>query len=148
MFFRQFILVFALVFSLAGAAHADLDAYLQDLRISARADLGGFQAEVGARFGTPRAQVDIAFGSLDDPAVAAVCLWLSVRSGHPVERVIAQYRTHKGQGWGALAKSLGIKPGSADFKALKAGNLGWNPGGNGNNPDKGQGRGKDKKKEK
>jgi hypothetical protein len=35
--------------------------------------------------------------------------------------VIEQYRSSKGKGWGVLAKSLGIKPGSKEFHALKNG---------------------------
>lgn len=36
-------------------------------------------------------------------------------------QVCNQIKTNKGNGWGNLAKSLGIKPGSQEFKALKAG---------------------------
>ena len=41
----------------------------------------------------------------------------------PPEHVVDQYRKNKGQGWGVIAKSLGIKPGSAEFHALKEGRL-------------------------
>jgi hypothetical protein len=33
--------------------------------------------------------------------------------------VLEKYEAGKGRGWGALAKSLGIKPGSSEFHALK-----------------------------
>jgi len=33
--------------------------------------------------------------------------------------VIDSYRKNKSKGWGALARDLGIKPGSKEFKALK-----------------------------
>lgn len=39
----------------------------------------------------------------------------------PVDDVANVYNTNKKKGWGAIAKELGIKPGSAEFKALKAG---------------------------
>ena len=42
-------------------------------------------------------------------------------AGKPVEEVISNYKAGKGQGWGALAKSLGIKPGSKEFQAFKNG---------------------------
>ena len=32
-----------------------------------------------------------------------------------------RYKSDKGKGWGVLAKSLGIKPGSQEFHALKSG---------------------------
>jgi hypothetical protein len=35
--------------------------------------------------------------------------------------VLKEYKTSKGKGWGVIAKSLGIKPGSAEFQALKNG---------------------------
>jgi hypothetical protein len=59
-----------------------------------------------------------------------------------METVVEIYRKQKGQGWGAVAQSLGIKPGSADFHALKQGNLDWRPE---QNAAKGAGKGKGKK---
>jgi hypothetical protein len=38
-----------------------------------------------------------------------------------MDYVIDQYRSDKGKGWGVLAKTLGIKPGSREFHALKDG---------------------------
>jgi hypothetical protein len=35
---------------------------------------------------------------------------------------------HRRQGWETVARSLGIKPGSAAFHALKEGALDWHPG--------------------
>jgi len=43
------------------------------------------------------------------------------------------YQIHQGKGWGAIPKSLGIKPGSKEFHALKKGDL-----------DGGKGKGKGK----
>jgi hypothetical protein len=140
---RRLLLTFALILFTAGAARADLDTYLRSLNVSAEADLGGFRAQVGAHFGTSGAQLDLAFRTADHPADAAVCLWLAQQSRQPVDVVVREYRTHKGQGWGALAQSLGIKPGSVAFKALKQGNLGWQPavaaGGTGKTKGKGKG---------
>jgi hypothetical protein len=48
-------------------------------------------------------------------------LRLGEMSSRPTEYVINEYRSGKGKGWGALAKSLGIKPGSKEFHALKGG---------------------------
>ena len=42
-------------------------------------------------------------------------------SSKPVDYVLNKYRTEKNKGWGVMAKSLGIKPGSKEFHALKAG---------------------------
>ena len=37
----------------------------------------------------------------------------------PVDRVITVYQSHHSKGWGAMAKELGIKPGSPEFHRLK-----------------------------
>lgn len=142
---RRLLLSLALVLLGAGAAHADLNAYMNSLNISAEGDIGGFRTQVGAHFGASGPQVDLVFRSVDDPGAAAVCLWLAQQSRQPVDVVVREYSSHKSQGWGALAQSLGIKPGSAAFKALKQGNLGWQPaasGGKGGGKGKGNGKGK------
>jgi hypothetical protein len=41
--------------------------------------------------------------------------------GRPCRYVADQYEADRGQGWGALAQRLGIKPGSPEFHALKKG---------------------------
>jgi hypothetical protein len=70
-------------------------------------------------------------------------LRLAEMSRQPADHVIAQYRSGKGQGWGALAKSLGIKPGSQEFHALKRGH---DLHGNGDSSTgKGRGKGKGRK---
>ncbi len=48
-------------------------------------------------------------------------LRLAEMSHHSTDQVVAQYRSGGGRGWGALARSLGIKPGSREFHDLKRG---------------------------
>ena len=48
-------------------------------------------------------------------------LRLAEMSRQPTDYVVDQYRSGSGKGWGALAKNLGIKPGSKEFHALKNG---------------------------
>lgn len=140
---RRLLLTLTLVLLSAGTACADIDAYLHSLSISAEADLGGFRTQLGAHYGVSGPQLDLVFRSVAQPADAAVCLWLGEHSRQPLEVVLREYRSRKGQGWGALAQSLGIKPGSAEFKALKQGNLGWQPAGTtGGGKAKGNGKGK------
>lgn len=127
MFCRKLWMVLTLLLLGATFAHADLDAYLRDLDVRARADLGDFKVQVGAHFGIPVPEIDLVFRRIPDPADAFLCIWLGRQSRQPYDLVIREYRARKGQGWGALAQSLGIKPGSAAFKALKEGNLGWAP---------------------
>jgi hypothetical protein len=111
----------------AGVAHADMDAYLNRLTAYASADLGRFRADLGAHFGASGPDVDLALRTVSRHGDAALCLWLTNRTRQPIDLVLREYQARKGQGWGALAQSLGIKPGSADFHALKRGDLGWHP---------------------
>jgi hypothetical protein len=71
-----------------------------------------------------------------------MCLQLGQWTQKPAEQVVRVYKANRGKGWGVIAKSLGIKPGSAEFHALKRGDLTFSgqPAGE----DEGQGRGKGK----
>ena len=117
--------------------------WLKELNIRARSDPSGFKASLAARFKIGDAQVTAVLGNVAQPADAYMVLRLGEMSGQPVERVIDTYRAGQGQGWGAMAKSLGIKPGSPEFHALKRGHD-LDSGG----PDKGKGKGKKEKKHK
>ena len=83
----------------------------------------------------------------------------------PCREIVSEYDRNPGQGWGALAKRMGIKPGSPQFHALKGkvgkghgklkahggpkghGSDPGSPGGApGATPGKGKGKGKDKNK--
>jgi hypothetical protein len=59
--------------------------------------------------------------NFDNPADAYIVLRLGEMSGKPPSQIYRKYKQNKGKGWGALAKSLGIKPGSEEFHALKRG---------------------------
>jgi hypothetical protein len=119
-----------------GLACADLNLYLSDLNVSARSDFNGFRAELGVHFGASEPQLDLVFRSVHAPGDAVLCLWLGRHSRQPLDVVLRHYRSHKGQGWGAFAQSLGIKPGSPEFKMLKAGDLGWHYSGKGKHDGK------------
>lgn len=144
----QLLLALVLVLGSAGQVRADIDDYLQRLNLHASADMGDFRVGLGAHFGASGSEVDLVLGSVRNPGDAAVCFWLRQQTRQPLAVVLERYRQQ--QGWGNLAKSLGIKPGSAQFHALKAGELGWYPAGRGDeqggkpgkNPDKGKGKNK------
>jgi hypothetical protein len=126
-------------------ASGGLDNFLGNLNVQARADLPGFTARVSAQFGIPLAQVNATIGTVREPADAFMVYQLGHMTGYPPERVMGVYETHRGKGWGVIAKSLGIKPGSAEFHALKRGDfaLTGEPAGG---PVKGHGKGKSKGK--
>ena len=71
---------------------------------------------------------------------------LGQMSGKQPDRVMAVYTPNKKKGWGAIAKELGIKPGSAEFHALKNGDLSFtgSPAGSDAPTGKGNGKGRGK----
>ena len=68
------------------------------------------------------AQINAVLSNVERPADAYIVCRFGEMSAKPTDYVIEKYRSEKGKGWGALAKSLGIKPGSKEFHALKLGN--------------------------
>jgi len=108
-----------LLFSSAVVA-GDFD-WMDDLNIQAESDQSGFRARLATRFHIGDAQIKVVLGNVEQPADAYMVFRLGEMSNQPTERVIEKYKSSHGNGWGALAKSLGIKPGSKEFHALKQG---------------------------
>lgn len=102
------------------ASAADFD-WLKDFSVQAQLDPSGFKARLATRFNIGDVQVNAVLSNVPDPADAYMVLRLGEMSSKPAEYVIEQYKSGKHKGWGALAKSLGIKPGSSEFHALKQG---------------------------
>ena len=129
----------------ATPAFAGLSDFLTSLNIQARNDINGFAARVSAQFGIPEAQVRAVISTVKEPADAFMVMQLGQWSRRPVEQVMPVYESNRGKGWGVIAKQLGIKPGSAQFHALKRGNLaltGVPGGGRDDSHDKGPGKGR------
>ncbi len=129
---------------LAAPAWADLDLFLRNLNVEAQANLGDFTVKLGAQFGMPVPRVEAVLRAVDNPAEAFMCFQLGEMAGKPPEAVLETYKRDKGKGWGVIAKDLGIKPGSAEFHALKNGDLSFTgtPGhGHGGGGGKGKGKG-------
>ena len=131
--------VFLLVSSATVAAAGDFD-WMQDFNIRAEADPSGFRARLAARFNIGGTQITAVLSNVERPADAYMVLRLGEISAKPTDYVIEKYKTGKGKGWGALAQSLGIKPGSKEFHALKRGSDFYDDN------DKGKGKGKNKGK--
>lgn len=134
-----------MILAFSTAAWASLDGFLANLNVQARADLPGFKAGISAQFGVPLPQVDAVFAQVAAPADVFMTFQLGQMANKPAPVVLQTYRASKSKGWGAMAKELGIKPGSADFHALKSGNLRYTgqPGAGGDDrPGKGKGKGK------
>ncbi len=137
--------------ALMPATATDLDTFLKNLSVEARMDRDGFAARVATQFKVGQVDVRAVLSTVKDPADAFMVFQLGQLSRQPHDRVLAVYKAHHGKGgWGAMAKELGIKPGSPAFHALKRGDFrlegGAAHGGKGakshdDHPGKGKGRG-------
>ncbi|MEE8546674.1 MAG: hypothetical protein V3S63_01080 [bacterium] len=114
------LVMLAIVLSATVVAAGDFD-WTKDFSIRAEADPDGFRAQLSTRFNIGNAQVKVVLGNVDSPADAYMVFRLGEMSSKPVDFVLNKYKAEKNKGWGVLAKSLGIKPGSKEFKALKEG---------------------------
>ena len=117
---RTIVLALSLVMLLAASAQAAQDfAWVSDFNIQAQSDPSGFRARLATRFRIGDAEISAVIGNVASPADAYIVFRLGEMSGRPYDRVLREYKTSKGKGWGVIAKSLGIKPGSKEFHALK-----------------------------
>ncbi|HET6421697.1 MAG TPA: hypothetical protein VFG19_16190 [Geobacteraceae bacterium] len=146
---KKFVFAVAALLLFCGLAVAGggLDGFLYNLNIQARSDMNGYAARVSAQFGVPGAQVRAVIGTVSAPADAFMVFQLGEMTHRPPEEVLHVYKANRGKGWGVIAKSLGIKPGSPEFHRLKSGDfvLAGEPGeGHGKGHGKGKGKGHNK----
>ena len=95
--------------------------WVKDFNIKANIDPSGFRARLSTRFRIGNAKIEAVISNVEEPADAYIVFRLGEMSGQSPDNVVEKYKIGKGKGWGALAKSLGIKPGSKEFHALKRG---------------------------
>ena len=118
------LLVLASFFVVPTAATAGgLDSFLDEIEVRASGDIGGYRADLGVTFDVSEGEIDSMYAVFSKSSDVYMCLRIGELTGKPIGYVIDEYKKHKGQGWGAIAKSLGIKPGSDEFHALKANRL-------------------------
>jgi hypothetical protein len=115
--------IFLMFFGFIGAALADLNIFIGDLNTQARSNRYDYSYRMSNQFGMPINRVDSILSGVREPADAFMCFQLGRMLGIPPERVFETYQSSRGQGWGEIAKRLGIKPGSPEFHALKNGNF-------------------------
>jgi hypothetical protein len=113
-----FVVSMALLLFSSAVVAGDFD-WIRNFNIQAEADPSGFRARLATRFKIGDAQIKVVLQNVENPADAYMVLRLGEMSNQPTDRVIEDYKYDRGKGWGVLAKSLGIKPGSKEFHALK-----------------------------
>ncbi len=104
----------------ANSGDAELDITLSDINVEAKADIGGFSAELSISSGVSEKEITTLI-TVEKMEPADVYMAAEVASIQKisVEKVVTVYKKNKGKGWGVIAKELGIKPGSKEFKDLK-----------------------------
>ena len=116
-------LTFLLVLGFSVSAWAELDTFLDDLNMEARADMDGFSARLGTQFGVPLQRVKAVIKSVKCPADAFIVFQLGKMSGITEAGIVQVYKANWGRGWGAIARAMGISPGSQEYHALKRGDF-------------------------
>lgn len=114
-----------MIFSIAVSAQtyksgdATLDANLKSITIEANKDLVTFKANVVTTYSTTLVNVNSLFGIGMTAGDVVISFEIMKITKKPIGDVIRVYKASKTKGWGAMAKELGIKPGSKEFHAMK-----------------------------
>jgi hypothetical protein len=97
------------------------DAQLQKINEEAKADPDDFIRRLSERHNIPEQEIREAKAKhgLDDADIY-MATTLARRTHRRVGDVAAEYKQNQGKGWGVMAQRMGIKPGSAEFKQMKA----------------------------
>ncbi len=141
---KKSVLMFSLAASLAvmsPLAHADLNSLLQNVNAQAQANVTLYHQNLSAQFGISTPRVEAIASRVSQPADAFMILQLGQMAHRDPEQVMQTYQRSKHKGWGAMAKELGIKPGSPEFHALKSGDLRFAGGSSGGEAQPGDERG-------
>lgn len=113
----------AILLGVSSVARADLNGFLKDVNIQARADMENFTIKLSKQFNISDADVRLIIKASTNPADAFMILQIGQMAHAEPMTVLKKYQDNKGKGWGVLAREMGIKPGSREFHALKRGNL-------------------------
>ncbi len=128
----------------------ELDGDLNRINANAKIDFGKFKVEMTGSYNIDEKKIEhMHIGVGMEPAEIYMALEIGKLSKRPVDDVLVVYQQHKSKGWGFIAKQMGIKPGSAEFHALKngaraQGSSPSQPHGNKDNKKKNKGKGKKK----
>ena len=129
---KNALLTLALGLSLSGAVASQVisynprsgdvwvDSQLGYMNDYGRSNRDYFADDIVNNFGAPRYLVnDLLTERRWQPGDVYYACALAYQLHRPCGDVVKQYESNRGQGWGVIAKRMGIKPGSAQFHALK-----------------------------
>jgi len=123
-----------------------LNASLVQIDAQASVNFSAFKSDISLNYNVPEKKINSWSVELGMKA-GDIYLALEIAKilKKPADDVVKVYRTNKQKGWGAIAKELGIKPGSPEFHALKG--SADKHASKGKNKENGKGEGKGKEKE-
>ncbi len=129
---NKILLALALGLGLAGIANAQVISYSprtgdvwMDSELGyyngyGRSYQNNFADDIVSNFGAPRYLVnDLLTTRRWNPGDVYYACALAYQAHRPCGDVVNMYDQNRGQGWGVIAMRMGIKPGSAEFHALK-----------------------------
>lgn len=100
---------------------AEFDVTLSNLNDESSLDVKAFVGDMSLSFGTSEEKVEkLISEDKMRPADVYMALNLAKMTGKSLKDVVKKYKTNRKKGWGVIAKSLGIKPGSKAFHKLKS----------------------------
>jgi hypothetical protein len=100
---------------------AQLNSALMVMDNDAKKDFSNFSKDMGTTYNVPETKIKTMSDSGMPASDIYMVLETSKASKKPVDDVVKVYNANKEKGWGAIAKELGIKPGSPEFHAMKKG---------------------------
>jgi len=104
----------------ANTGDANFDIHLNDVNIIAKAKIELFRTETAAEYKVSNSLMDEALIKLKmEPAELYLSLEMAKITKKEPAEVMKVYTQNKKEGWGVIAKKLGIKPGSNEFIGLK-----------------------------
>jgi len=109
----------------ANTGDTELNTTLGNLNLQTKGDnLSEFISNLSITYDIPKIKIEDLFFKVGmTPADVYMTVGLSSIADKPIDDVVDVYKANKDRGWGAIARQLGIKPGSKEFKALKRGGL-------------------------
>lgn len=129
---RHLILALAMGLGLAGATQAQTIGYnfrtgdvWVDNQLGYMNDYGRYERDyfvddIVGSYGAPRYLVNDLLGNRGwDPGDVYYASALAYQLRRPLADIVRERDRNRGQGWGVIAQRMGIKPGSAEFHALK-----------------------------
>jgi len=127
----------------ANTGDTEFDDFLKDLNIKAQTDIKLFNKNLSIKYNVPENKIEsMIVKDKIAPADVFMIFETAQTINKPAEDVLQVYKKNKEKGWGYIAKQMGIKPGSKEFRAMK-GNAKAEK-----DKIKGKGNSKDKMKEK